>query len=121
MKTKVFHDGFEGHVRRSLARTARMKEGKRLEPEKVVTFADPLDLIESLTANRMRLLQAVRREPRSVSGLASGLGRSRGAVSQDVGELAKLGLLTIRQVKTGRRVIRMVTRIAENIEISVVL
>ena len=45
MKTKVFQDGLEGHVRRSLDRSARREAGERLEPERIITFADPLDLI----------------------------------------------------------------------------
>ena len=117
MKTKVFHDGFEGHVQRSLARVAKMNGGGHLEPEKVVTFADPLDLMECLTPDRIRLYQAVRSKQRSISALAAELGRDRDAVTRDVVELEKLGFLKVRKVETGRRVIRMVECIAEEIEI----
>lgn len=48
MKTKVMMDGFEGHVRRSLARAAKMERGERLEPERITTFADSVDLLECL-------------------------------------------------------------------------
>ena len=41
MKTKVFTDGFEGHVRRSRERAQKIVRGERLEPEKIITFADP--------------------------------------------------------------------------------
>src|ERR1039457_6557526 len=57
MKVKVFTDGFEGHVRRSLDRARKRERGERLEPEKIITFANPLDLLECLTANRVRLCQ----------------------------------------------------------------
>ena len=46
MKVKVFTDGFEGHVRRSLDRARRRERGERLEPEKIITFADPVMMVE---------------------------------------------------------------------------
>jgi|GEM_PF-5029292 len=48
MKTKVMIDGFEGHVRRSLDRATKMERGEHLEPEKIITFADPVDMLECL-------------------------------------------------------------------------
>jgi len=60
MKTKVMIDGFDGHVRRSLDRVAKMERGERLESEKIITFADPDDMLECLTAQRLRLIQATR-------------------------------------------------------------
>lgn len=117
MKTKIFHDGFDGHVQRSLRRTTEMKRGEHVEPERIVTFADPLDLMECLTPDRIRLYQAVRSKQRSISALAAELGRNREAVTRDAVELEKLGFLKVRKVKNGRRVIRMVERIAEEIGI----
>lgn len=49
MKTKVKMDGFDGHVRRSLDRVAKMEHGERLEPEKIITFADPIDMLKCLS------------------------------------------------------------------------
>ena len=72
MKTKVFHDGFEGHVRRSLERAAKRQRGERLETEKIITFADPLDMIECLTAQRVRLCQVIR-ENGSIAGGITGV------------------------------------------------
>jgi hypothetical protein len=46
--TKVFADGFEGHKKRSLERAAKMEKGERLESEKILTFADPLDMAQCL-------------------------------------------------------------------------
>ena len=78
MKTKVFHDGFEGHVRRSIERATKRENGKRLEAEKIITFADPLDMMECLTAQRVRICQVVRTKRLSISGLAAELGRNPG-------------------------------------------
>ncbi len=43
MKTKVFFDGLDGHVRRSLDRARRREKGERLEAQRVITFEDPLE------------------------------------------------------------------------------
>jgi hypothetical protein len=42
MKTKVFFDGFEGHVRRSLERAEKMSQGEPVEAQRIITFQDPL-------------------------------------------------------------------------------
>ena len=70
MKTKVFFDGFEGHVQRSLDRARRREKGERLEAERIITFEDPLLMIECLTVQRIRLCQVVRKKRLSISALA---------------------------------------------------
>ncbi len=57
MKTKLMCDGFEGHVQRSLDRSARRAKGERLQAEKIINFADPLHLFECMTVQRVRLYQ----------------------------------------------------------------
>ncbi len=52
MKTLVFHDGFEGHVERSIGRARKLEQGELLAPEKIFTFADPLDMIECVIVAR---------------------------------------------------------------------
>lgn len=61
MKTKVFFDGFEGHARRSLERAEKMSKGEPVEAQRIITFEDPLQMIECLTAQRIRLCQVVQR------------------------------------------------------------
>ena len=122
MKTKIFHDGFEGHVRRSVARAAKREGGERLEAEKVITFADPLDMAECLTVQRLRLCQAVRRKRLSISALAEELGRNRGSVTRDVNTLRRLGLLCLReQVNPGHGVVQIVEPVAQKLEMRIVL
>jgi predicted transcriptional regulator len=65
--------------------------------EKIITFADPLDMVACLSAERVRLIQTVRRKRLSISSLAKELGRDRSAVSRDVNRLAEFGLLVLRQ------------------------
>ena len=122
MKTKVFFDGFEGHVRRSLERAAKMQKGERLEAERIITFEDPLLMIECLTAQRIRLCQVVRKKRLSISALAEELGRNRGSVTRDVNKLKKFGLLRLReQVNPGHGVVQIVEPVAEKFEMRIAL
>lgn len=122
MKTRIFEDGFEGHRRRSLARAAKMEAGERPEPERVITFADPADMLACLSAQRVRLCQTVRRKRLSISALALELGRNRGAVTRDVNQLMRLGLVRLReQTNPGHGVVQIVEPIAERIEMRVAI
>lgn len=96
MQIKVCDDGFAGHVRRSLQRVKKMESGKRLRSEKVITFADPIDMVECLTPQRIRICQILRKQPRSIAELAGDLGRGRNSVAKDVKALKEFGLLRFR-------------------------
>jgi predicted transcriptional regulator len=118
MKTKVFADGFEGHKRRSLERAERRERGERLEPERIITFADPLDMLECLTAQRIRLCQVARKKKLSVSALAAELGRNRGSVTRDVNKLKSFGLIRLReQANPGHGIVRIVEPVAERFDL----
>jgi predicted transcriptional regulator len=118
MKVKVFTDGFEGHVRRSRERNRRREMGERLESEKVLTFEDPVMMVECFTAHRMRLVETARKKKLSITALAQALGRDRGAVTRDVNKLKKLGLIRLReQVNPGHGVVQIVEPIAKKIEV----
>ena len=122
MKTKVFQDGFEGHVQRSLERAAKREHGEPLEAEKIITFADPLDMIECLTAQRVRICQVIRKKRLSISSLAEELGRNRGSVTRDVNKLKKFGLLRLsEQVNPGHEVVRIVEPLAQKFEMRIAL
>ena len=122
MKTKVVHDGFEGHVRRSLERARWRASGERLEAEKIITFADPIDMMECLTAQRIRIFQAVKGKRLSISGLAEELGRNRGSVTRDVNKLRQFGLLRLReQVNPGHGVVQIVEPVARRLQMRIAL
>lgn len=40
MEIKIFTDGVEGHIRRSLTRALKRERGERLAPEKIITYED---------------------------------------------------------------------------------
>ena len=122
MKIKIFHDGLEGGIRRSLERAAKLERGERLKPEKAITFADPLDMFECLTAQRIRLCQTIKHKRLSVSALAVELGRNRGSVTRDVNKLRELGLIRLReQVNPGHGVVQIVEPVARNIEVRIAI
>ena len=117
MKVKVFTDGFEGHVRRSRERNRLREMGERLESEKVITFADPVMMVECFKAHRMRIMETARKKHLSISALAKELGRNSGAVTRDVNKLKKLGLIRLReQVNPGHGVVQIVEPVARKIE-----
>jgi len=118
MKSKIFADGFEGHVRRSLDRAARHEKGERLEAERILTFADPLHMMQCLTAERIRIFQTVRAKRLSVSALAEELGRNRGSVTRDVNKLKQFGLVRLREeVNPGHGVVKIVEPVAAKVEL----
>jgi len=118
MKIKVFADGLEGHKRRSLERAERRELGERLEPERIITFADPLDMLECLTAQRIRLCQVARKKRLSISALAEELGRTRGSVTRDVNKLKSFGLIRLReQANPGHGIVQIVEPVAERFDL----
>jgi predicted transcriptional regulator len=122
MKVKVFDDGFEGHVRRSLGRAKARQAGERLETETAITFADPLDMVECLSKERIRIVQTIKKRKLSISSLAEELGRNRGSVTRDVNKLRKFGLLRLReQVNPGHGVVQIVEPVAKTIEMRVAI
>lgn len=58
-----------------------------------LTFEDLADLLRVLTAQRVRVLDAVRRNPAAVSGLAAVLKRDRTAGRRDIRILMAFGLV----------------------------
>ena len=122
MKTKVFADGFEGHVERSLERAQRRENGERLEPERLITFADPLDMLECLTPQRIRLCQVARKKRLSISALAEELGRNRGSVTRDVNKLKSFGMIRLRErVNPGHGVVQIVEPVAQKFDLRAAL
>jgi predicted transcriptional regulator len=122
MKTKIFADGFEGHVKRSLDRAARRERGERLESERIITFADPLHMMQCLTAERIRLCQVARKKRLSISALAEELGRNRGSVTRDVNKLKQFGLVRLREeINPGHGVVQIVEPVAEKFDMRAAL
>lgn len=86
----------EAFIERSLSRARKMDRGERLPSEITMTFEDPSDLARLVSAERVRVLHAVRARPAPVSELAVTLRRDRKAVRRDVSLLESFGLVNTR-------------------------
>ena len=78
---------------RDLAR--RADTGAALAEEHTVSFEDPAELLNLLTAARLEVFRAVREQPGSITGLAQRLHRDRSAVKRDIDQLARAGMVRI--------------------------
>ena len=87
----------DSFFRRSAIRAQKLDRGERLLPEMRLTFEDPADLLRVLTAQSVRVLDAVRRNPAPVSELAAVLKRDRTAVRRDVRVLTTFGLVNTHE------------------------
>ena len=83
----------DAFFKRSATRAQKLDLGESLLPEMRLTFENPGDLLRVLTAERVRVLDAVRRKPAPDSELAAVLKRDRTAVRRDVRILTTFGLV----------------------------
>jgi predicted transcriptional regulator len=93
---------------------AKLDRGERIAPGITISFEDPLEMLEVLTAERVRLLRRAKKGAAPVADLASALRRDVRAVSRDVDRLERAGLLrTSFQTNPGhgrRKVVEPVAR-----------
>lgn len=78
---------------RKLAR--RLDRGEGMPVENIITFEDPEDILELVTAARVDLFRAVKEEPGSIAEIARRLHRDRSAVKRDVDILEAAGLVQV--------------------------
>lgn len=97
MKTRFVQESFGSMTERSMARARKLDAGEPIEPENIISFEDPLDLLELLSVERIRLLKAARGEALPVDELARRLGRPRPSVMRDIKRLEALGVLERRK------------------------
>lgn len=97
LRVTVASGAVEAFIGRSLGRARKMDRGERLPSEITMTFEDPSDLVRVLSAERVRVLHAVRTKPAGVSELAVMLRRDRKAVKRDVSLLEGFGLVRGRE------------------------
>ena len=103
------------YVERSVDRAKKLDRGEKLPAEFRITFEDPADLLRVLSAERLRVLYAIRKKTKpTISGLAIILKRDRRAVSRDVKLLEGLGLLRTRnEANPGHGAMTVVEALAE--------
>ncbi len=96
-RVTVSSGSVEAFIGRSLERARRLDRGEKLAPEITMTFEDPADLVRVLSAERVRVIHALREKPAPVSELAATLRRDRKAVKRDVALLESFGLVNSRE------------------------
>jgi predicted transcriptional regulator len=84
--TGEFFNRVRGHA-------TRIDRGENIPACISITFEDPLEMLNVLTAERVRLLRQAKAGALPIADLASGLDRDVRAVSRDVERLEKAGLL----------------------------
>jgi predicted transcriptional regulator len=105
----------EGFFNRLRNRASKLDRGQTVAPAITITFEDPADLLEVLTAERVRLLRQVKAEAQQVSALAIGLNRNVRAVSRDVSLLERAGLVrTSYRSNPGHGRLKLVEPVAQH-------
>jgi predicted transcriptional regulator len=118
MRVTVRSDGFEGYSKRARARAKRLASNEKIEAEMTITFESPLAMLEVLTAERIRLCEVARKQPFSITALATALKRDPKSVRRDVLKLQRVGVLRVReQVNPGHGRLRIVEPVAESVEL----
>jgi|SRR5215472_9706872 len=97
MKLKINTDGFEGYAKRAVARARKLDRGERIKAEITITFDNPLDMVEVLTPERIRLVQKLKTRPTSITGLATALRRDPKSVRRDIQKLERAGVVRTRE------------------------
>lgn len=69
--------------------------GKPIPKESVISFEDPADVLQLLTAARLELFSAIKEQPGSITAISERLHRDRSAVKRDVDVLAQAGLVNV--------------------------
>jgi predicted transcriptional regulator len=100
---------------RTIRRHARqIDHGEPVAPGVTITFEDPLEMLQFLSAERVRLLRQARLGALPISDLASRLDRDVRAVSRDVARLEKAGLVrTSYRVNPGHGKCKIVEPVAD--------
>jgi predicted transcriptional regulator len=95
-RVRVTNDGVKGFFGRAREHARRLDRGEKLAPEITISFENPSDILQILTAQRIRVLELAKKGPSPVARLAGELGRDLRAVSRDVELLEEFGLLRTR-------------------------
>jgi predicted transcriptional regulator len=83
-----------------------------------INFDSPIEMLECLTAERMRLFKAAQKRPHSVSELAVALKRDTKSVRRDVQRLERAGVLRTREaINPGHGRVKIVEPVAESFEL----
>lgn len=97
MKTVIRTGSVEGFFKRGRDIARLADQGRPVAAERVIAYEDPEDLARILTAAKIALFRAVKKQPGSITDIAARLGRDRSAVKRDLDDLAEAGLVRVEE------------------------
>jgi predicted transcriptional regulator len=120
---KVSSGSVEDFFKRSHDRAVKLDRKAKLPTDLRITFEDPADLMRALSAQRVKVLQTVKRGSKpTVTALAAVLKRDRKSVIRDVAVLEGLGLIRTRTAPNpGHGVVKIVEPLAERYHLTATL
>ncbi len=89
----VINETIDSFFARGNVTAKAIDENKHISTRRVISFEDPLDLVNFLTEKKLNLVATIRKKPRSISELAKELKRSRAAIDKDVQLLESVGIV----------------------------
>lgn len=96
MKTVIVKTGSDkDFFSRGKALASLADKQLRLPEEVTISFDEPSELLQLLSAGRLDLFRTVKECPGSITSIAQKLNRDRSAVKRDVDQLANAGLVTL--------------------------
>ena len=119
-KVNVSAGSVKDFFKRSHERAVKLDRNEKLPTDLRITFEDPADLLRALSAQRVKVLQVVKRNPKpTVTRLAQMLKRDRKSVTRDVVVLEKLGLIrTTTRTNPGHGVVKVVEPLAKKLHLT---
>jgi predicted transcriptional regulator len=95
MKLTVMTGSAEDFFDRGKEFARKLDKGEEVEPECIISFEDPQELLELITTAKMNIFKTVKSEPGSIAEIARRLHRDRSAVTRDINKLADDGLVSV--------------------------
>ncbi len=89
-----------------------------LSPSQTLTFADPQEMLTFLSGTKIKLINTIREHPDSISNIAKATHRNRAAVSRDIHEMEKFGLVkTYEEINPGHGRHKVVELVATKLKL----
>jgi len=94
-------------------------KGDAIKPHiKTLTFEDPMEMLRFLSAVKLKLIHRIRQHPDSITNLAKDTHRKISAVTRDINELEKVGIVQIdRAVNPGHGRHKIIKLAAEKLKL----
>lgn len=85
---------FMAHVK-SVMRALDQQEP--IKPSQTLVFADAMEMLHFLSETKVKLINSIRQHPNSITNIAKAIKRDKAAVSRDIKELEKFGLVKTQE------------------------